>query len=320
LQNLDRATLNLITSAYESAHHRAFLSGGRAVGEQNGWTPHVMRLNPGQQDAAVRSIAGPGFSIIMLDEVPEGSSLEHAIRSARGRVVSLEPDLSGLGIPYVKCDPKRSVEIAIRLLVDAGHREIAIVSQFPSDPADESHAVGWQKAFMTLYRSLDYPLQLVRVHTPLMYSPTQQAYEELMAFLPAHPEITGIISKGDELTVGILAACRDSGRPVPEAISVVNVGDSPLMKFGVPAVTCVDYNVQEQVRVAAEILRAMATNSDSGVLSETTPCHLVQRGSVAPPPVLETPHRFAAVGDESPISNIPRISTRRSPHALTQKS
>jgi DNA-binding LacI/PurR family transcriptional regulator len=133
-----------------------------------------------------------------------------------------------------------------------------------------------------MYESLDIPMTLVKVRAPMLHPPTQQAFESTREFLMSSPSTTGIISMGEEMTVGILAACRECGRPVPDAISLVNIGDSPLMKFSVPSVTCVDVDFERQIQSAISVIKDNLADGYAGEMLNYTPTRLVERDSVRP--------------------------------------
>ncbi len=277
---LNKVTVNLIGSAYDNFMQSDFFSTGVRAIEAEGWHAKIIRLIEGQQDAAVIALASGQPTILNIDDVVPNSSLDHAVRSAKSRVVTLGPDLSSLGVPHVAAPLRDIVLKAWQRLSQDAPGEIAIVAQFPSDDVDPSRVISWQRDFSAMYDSLNVPLKLVKVRVPIFHTPTQQAYETTRAFLAASPNVTGLISMGDEMTVGILAACRDSDRDVPKDIAIINIGNSPLMKFSVPSVTCIDVDYVNQIATAIAIVKANLAGGYEGSLVNYTPTHLIERESV----------------------------------------
>ena len=71
------------------------------------------------------------------------------------------------------------------------------------------------------------------------------------------------------------------GRSVPEKMSLINLGNSPLMQFALPPVTCVDVDFASQVRLAMERLVQFRNGEGKpGELILQTP-HLIERASVS---------------------------------------
>ena len=97
-------------------------------------------------------------------------------------------------------------------------------------------------------------------------------------------DATALISLSDEMTIAALAACRDSNRPVPEKISIVNSGDSSLMTFSNPPVTSIDTHLERHIEAGMEMLEsALSHTIPRPDLLRLIEPHLVERRSVAPP-------------------------------------
>jgi DNA-binding LacI/PurR family transcriptional regulator len=273
---LSRPTLNLITSAYEGWGQRAFLSFGMQTAEKQGWNSNIIRLTPGQQDPAVRAIDRGELAVILLDDIRPASSLGLAMRAARGKAVVLHRKLSDSKIPSILNEWAEYVGMAIDHLRNTGHHEIALICQV--EPGTE-HADDVEGR---LAKTGGYDIGLINVPTPLFYSPTRPAYEAVTAYLKGHPNTTGLVSTGEEITVGTLAACREIGRSIPDHVSLVNLGNAPMLEFITPPVTCIDNNLHRQLDIAVDILKTAAAGQPIAQLLHYTPVDLVERESVRP--------------------------------------
>ena len=277
---LSKTTVNLIASLYDGPSHIKIVNHCLRAFAQQGWHTNIVRLATDQQDPAVRIIENGGYAVLLLDNIREGSALGRAVRTMSGRVVSLFPDLSAVGVPTVMTSQYDNIRLAWKRLIEAGHEQIAIVAQFPSDENDSDNIVAWQKVFMNTYKLLESDMHLIRVPSPVGKSPIEKAYEVLRDFTENNKKITGIISMGDEITVGMLAAFRDIGRPCPDRMSVISLYDSPLMKFAMPSVTCIDAEYGTQINIVIEILKANMEGRYSGNLLRLTEASIVERSSV----------------------------------------
>jgi len=285
-KKLARQTLNLVVSSYEGSNTKEFLRPGILLAQNKGWNANIVRLTPDQQDPAVRAISNGELAMVMIDDIRAGSALWLAMRSARGKAISFHQNVAAAGIPTIRTDPLRDMRLAFDCLRGAGHERIAFVSQFPSDEHSPEPIVSWQKDALEVLGSLDYPLHVVRVDLPLFASPMKPCYDAITRCLAQHPDITAFISKSDELTMAALAACRDSRRPSPEHISIVNLGNWPTMEYTDPPVTCVDFNFEAQFRAAEAYLdRAIGGHEILDPMS-VVEGFIVDRRSVQPPPVV----------------------------------
>jgi DNA-binding LacI/PurR family transcriptional regulator len=97
--------------------------------------------------------------------------------------------------------------------------------------------------------------------------------------------VTAIIGLDDEVMLGALAACHDAAHPVPQSMSLVNIGDSPLLQFARPfGVTAVDVQMQKHIEESLQMVEAAlaSTLSTQDRLRLVKPC-LVKADSVRPP-------------------------------------
>jgi DNA-binding LacI/PurR family transcriptional regulator len=84
------------------------------------------------------------------------------------------------------------------------------------------------------------------------------------------------------MTIALLAACRDAGQAVPEKKSLICAGNSSLIEFAHPPVTCIDVHIDQHIAQAMEMLEAAMEDRlpESDRLRFILP-HLVERQSVS---------------------------------------
>ncbi len=275
---LASTTLNLIVSAYEGSHTKEFILRGVNLAKRKGWSSNIIRLTPDQQDPAVRVIRNGELAVLMLDDIPRRSSLWHAMKDARGRAVSFHVDLSDDGIPTVYSDATRDLTLAVERLREAGHVRIALVIQAPEGDAP----VSWRLTAQNAVDRQSIRVDILDVVAPLFESPMRPCYEAVRRHLAEHPETTAFVTKSDELAAPTIAACRDAGRPVPESVSLVNLGNFPSMEFTNPPATCIDFNYGGQFAEAEIAFEAALGGSQLDSNVRVVDGFLVERGSVAP--------------------------------------
>jgi len=222
-----------------------------------------------------------GPALIMLDDIRMSTSLGLAVRSARDRVVVLQPDLSDYGISTVLTDIRADIQMGLDYIRAAGHKRLAIAVQIPED--ERACETFWQRQTFHIIDQLDPAIEIVRVDTPPGMSPMKHAYEVIGRFLRRRNRVTALFTFGEELAIGASGACRDLGLSIPNRISIINRGDSPLLELVSPPITCISYNIEAQCEEAVAILDARMNGRDGGDLLHVIHSHLIDRGSVTTP-------------------------------------
>lgn len=105
------------------------------------------------------------------------------------------------------------------------------------------------------------------------------AYLAVRDLLAAGPRVTGLVCLNDRVALGAYQAVQESGRRIPDDISVVSFDDSELAAWLRPALTSVAIPHFELGRLAVELLLTGEASADV----HRVPMPLRPRGSVGPP-------------------------------------
>lgn len=278
-------TVNLICSDSESSGFKAFLRLSAREAEARGWRAHVLRLQQDHDRAAVRALENGEMALVLAEGPELGGPLGEAMQKAGGRAVLIGNRLDSVGVPSVLADDTQAIRLAVARLKSAGHRRIALLSDHPDHAIDRVQIAAWRSCFAGEASQNELDARLIIVNTPRFESSAEHAYQAVKAFLQSQGDlVTAMVSLHDELGMAALAACRDSNRAVPERMSLVNSGDSPIMAFAHPPVTCIDVNLERHIESAMEMLQAASQGALAplGLLRLVEP-HLIERQSVAAP-------------------------------------
>ncbi|MFC9425899.1 LacI family DNA-binding transcriptional regulator [Streptomyces sp. NPDC056987] len=102
--------------------------------------------------------------------------------------------------------------------------------------------------------------------------------------LAAEPECTAVFAANDQMALGLLRALHESGRAVPEEVSVVGFDDIPDAGSYIPPLTTVHQDFAEVGRRCVEgALRQINTHEEERGTT-LVPTRMVVRRSTAPPP------------------------------------
>lgn len=276
-------TVNIIVVAYDTSFQRTFLNCAIRLTEEKGWSPNVIRLAKGQQDAAVRAIQAGELALAMMEDFQPQSALALAARNAKGRIISIGLDLSKHGVPTINVAIRRSFELAVQHLRDRGHQDIVLVEQLFTENFHSLHRAAWHEVTEDLYTKSQADEHYLTVSTPRFSCPSFDAFEATrQMFAERSKAPTALVCFGEEVTQGVLAACRAAGKRVPEDVSVLNILDAPSMVFAHPSVTSIDMNFEAQIQLAFEIFDAAQAGKIPASVVHTVEPLLLERFSVAP--------------------------------------
>jgi LacI family transcriptional regulator len=219
---------------------------------------------------------------LLLDRSVEGfividTLLEHGFKLP---VVAVAGHRKFEGVTNVILDQRRAAELALRHLIQLGHRRIAFMrGGSHSSDADER----WE-CQMTMARELklEVPPELM-VDIKLKVSTPEMGFGPTVELLNRGVEFTALVCYNDVSAIGAIRALMDHGLHVPKDISVVGFDDTQSAAFHNPSLTTIRQPLNQMGVVAARILlqriRGQATFPDAvPILPE-----LVIRESTSPP-------------------------------------
>jgi len=136
---------------------------------------------------------------------------------ARVRTPAVVVDGAGDGLPGVRADTAAAAAELARMLLDLGHRRIAVIAG-PGDDSrlDAAVAVLTGAAHLSVLRTSGSPWG-------------REAHGEAAArkVLAARPRPTALMAMSDPLAMGALDGARRIGFAVPQDVSVTGLGDLP---------------------------------------------------------------------------------------------
>ena len=219
---------------------------------------------------------------LMMDRSVEGlilvdTMLEHALPLP---VVAVAGHKALPGVTNVVLDQRRGVELALRHLVQLGHKRVAFM-RGGSHSADADDR--W-RCVTTVARDLGLPMENdLCAEVTLRSSGPELGYGPTESLLERGARFTAIFCYNDECAFGAIRALVDHGLRVPQDVSVVGFDDIHSAGFHNPSLTTIRQPLGQMGSVAARILlqrvRGQASFPDSvAILPE-----LVVRESTAAP-------------------------------------
>ncbi|HYL16348.1 MAG TPA: LacI family DNA-binding transcriptional regulator [Terriglobales bacterium] len=172
------------------------------------------------------------------------------------------------GVTNIVLDHERAAELALKHLLQLGHRKIAFIKgqEFSSDTAARWNAIEEVARRLGLPVSSKLTVQLEGD------SPSPQlGYKVTKKLLATHEPFTALFAFNDISAMGAIRALRESGKRVPEDVSVVGFDDIQSAAYQNPGLTTVRQPLRKMGKIAAEtVLRRITRRAVEANLKEIT--------------------------------------------------
>jgi LacI family transcriptional regulator len=265
-------------------------------------TPFAGQIIQGAQEAAwQREMLLLTFSTAG-DPAMEAAAIEMAIeRGVEGiifatmyhRMVQVPKDAFRLPLVLVDCFarsfPVRSVVpdevgggyLATKLLLEKGHRRIAMINADQKYPAAAGRFSGYRQAL----EGLGIPVEPELIRTGGWWQ--DDGYEHALALLELKPVPTAIFCATDRIAMGVYDALKEKGLRIPNDVSVVGFDNQELLAaHSRPPLTTIRIPYFEMGSWAVDQLSEGEPNEQRPPFKPVTlDCPLVSRASVDRPPV-----------------------------------
>lgn len=187
----------------------------------------------------------------------------------------------GFDYPYIDIDNEGAFHEATRLMLQLGHRRVALINGDTGETFAQHRERGVRRALGTA--GLDLGGDMV-VSTPMT---EENGYRAARRLLERHDRPTAIACSSLIMALGVVRALRDLGLSVPGDVSLIAHDDVfPWLRpenFSVPLST-----TRSSIRAAgarvAERLAARIAGLEEGARGEVWPVDLVVRASIAGAP------------------------------------
>jgi DNA-binding LacI/PurR family transcriptional regulator len=219
---------------------------------------------------------GRADGLIIIALTPTDEEV-HALRQARMPVVLVgghHPEL-----PCIEIDDTAGGMIAVRHLLELGHRRIGFVGDSPENPigftpSSQLRLRGYQRALLEAGISPNPELVREGPHGA-------ETAEQLAAALLRIPEPpTAIFAASDTQALGVLEAARKGGRAVPGELSVIGFDDVSIAHY--VGLTTVRQPLRASGERGAELLLGALDNNELRPANEVLDIELVVRATTGP--------------------------------------
>lgn len=174
-------------------------------------------------------------------------------------VVMLDCDLKTSCYDCVTIHNQQGVYLAVKHLLDNGHRKLGYLRSSVVIPNFTERYVGYEMAIASSPFREQCSSQVVRVS-----STVSAAYEDMNAYLARNPQLpTAFFADNDIIAGSCIRALIEHGYRIPEDISIVGFDDIPSAVLSTPALTTVHVPKEHLGRYAVQRLIDRIQSGDS---------------------------------------------------------
>ncbi len=178
------------------------------------------------------------FSADTIDTIAAGRS---------GPVVLVDGPAAPSPHDTVASDNEGGTDIAVRHLIELGHRHIAMIgTDLDADPNLRQRRTGYERALME-HGLAPHVVQTQRVRA-------QAITDATVEMLVARPELTAVVGANDAAAIEAMRGAQRAGRDIPGDLSVVGFDDILLAREARPALTTMAVDRTTMGRQAIRLL------------------------------------------------------------------
>jgi DNA-binding LacI/PurR family transcriptional regulator len=196
-------------------------------------------------------------------------------------VVTISGHTESKGVTNIVLDHRRAAKIALKHLVELGHRQVAVIKgqEFSSDTE-----VRWN-AILDAAKELDLSIcPDLTVQLEENSSSPDLGYKITRRLLDSRHRFTALFAFNDISAIGAIRALRESELSVPEHVSVVGFDDIQSAAYLNPGLTTVRQPLRKMGKIAAEtVLRRITCPNEAGQKQITVEPELIVRGTTGAP-------------------------------------
>ena len=269
-------TIGVVAQAIDSPFYGEGLRGIEACLRQRGYAPLFMSGNwrEEDEDRCMRELIARGVDgIIVFAGRLSDAKLKRYAKDVS--VVVTGRQLRSKGLFSLQIDDRQGAMLAVRHLVELGHRRIAFITGSENHPDAIERLGGYKKALEEV--GIDFDPRLVA---------TGDWHEEgglraTLGLLESKADFTALFCVNDQTAYGALLGLYRKGLSVPGDVSVVGFDDLPSSGYRVPPLTSVRQSIGALGEQSAQAILDLLAGTRPRL--SPPPVELVVRESTATP-------------------------------------
>lgn len=225
IRGVDEAVVDAKRELLIAGTHNDLASAQSAFKRMNGWVDGFLVVTHNLNHDAMLEAAPDGTPTIFM----------HAPKPLPG-YSSLQTDNSDLAA------------MAVRHLVDEGHRRIAMVKGPETNGEAHERFMGYKKALCEAGLSIDPDLIYDGDFT------REGGMEAARVLLSRNHRPTALFAANDDTAIGVMFALTEHGYRVPDDMALIGFDDIPSARYQIPSLSTIHIPIAEMGRKAVETL------------------------------------------------------------------
>ena len=173
----------------------------------------------------------------------------------------------------VSGDDQAGMALAVRHLIELGHRHVALIGGDPRVSSARVRRAGFEQGLR------DAELQPTSITEGLFTF--DSGHHQALALLGNGPRPSAVCAANDLLALGVLAAAKELGVRIPEQLSVIGYDDIAYARLAAPSLTTIRQPAYGMGEVAARLLLERVAGDDGPKRRIVMLPELMVRGSTA---------------------------------------
>ncbi|MEX1143331.1 MAG: LacI family DNA-binding transcriptional regulator [Anaerolineales bacterium] len=231
-----------------------FIEGIGEVTTHKGLSLMLVPPLKGSIERAIVNAAVDGFLTLGLEE---SKSTMVVLRQRGVPFVTVDSDPI-VGVPAINVDDEGGAKAAMQAVLEAGHREIAILSIRSGKKGHHQEYVGTLRNRMNGYEAAlgEFGLKLNGHKVRLLecVSTEKGGEDGFQRLWNSRYRPTAVVAMSDIIAIGAMKAARQTGLQVPNELSFVGFDDIPLAELFTPGLTTIAQPLRQKGSLAAELL------------------------------------------------------------------
>jgi len=228
----------------------------------------LLHLTDARTSPNLKGVGG----IIFADLIGNRQQLEEAINNNTPCVV-INHFVDDLKVSYIAIDNAGGAESAVKYLISLGHKKIAHITGDLVTQAASLRFEGYKRALKKNNIALreDYIFK-----TDYSRGQARTAAENL---LKANDPASAVFVASDSMALEVMAVARETGKHIPDDLSIVGFDDNPSGLYGPVALTTVRQPLIKMAEESVKELNRLMTNKGVAIKKVSLPTELIVRES-----------------------------------------
>ena len=247
---------------------------------QNEYSMVLFSLRKGITRQVIDAYLGKQIDGMLLDTNPaRDEELTQQLNTLNIPYVVIHPNskTGHANASFVQIDNVEGARKATEYLISLGHRNIGYIKHNLGLSMQDERLSGYRQAL----EGAGIPYRQDWVFEEI-YPSFRIGYRGTLHLLKNHPEITAIFAETDDLAMGVVNALWQSGRKIPDDISVIGFDDNIYATMITPPLTTIHQPIIELARTAVKHLINRIENPGIAHIDLVMSTELVERDTCKP--------------------------------------